>query len=429
MKFRNTVTILHLGDLHLDSPFSMLDRVEAQKENAAILKVFKTAMRYTHEHDIDIVLISGDLFDGDKCSTETAQELCKEIKALPECRFVISPGNHDPYSAESAYSKIDFPENCHVFRSPSISSVYYSELNTEVYGYAFTEKELRTDPLSGFKVNDTSRVNLLVCHGNVKETGHADGIPDISAASLSAGGIDYSALGHIHTCEKLFHASDSLGFTATTDANVDTLYAYSGCIAGRDYGEQGRKGGIVVTIQKDGIEKARIEAKRVVFCPWVYRAVSVDVSAAHDICEIARRAINNIPPEPPRMKRHLRLELCGKLSPKITETESVLSLCELVELQIRAQLTERAESNEKAQPSTDIKLNSIISLTVTDQTVGEKIKPAKRDDNKSLKTDSRGKSSVKDLFIQLLSIDLGSDDPKTRERAELALKLGLEALE
>ena len=55
--------------------------------------------------------MAGDLFDDDCVTKDTIAMLCKEMESLPDCNFVITPSNHDPYTEKSAYltARTTFP--------------------------------------------------------------------------------------------------------------------------------------------------------------------------------------------------------------------------------------------------------------------------------------------------------------------------------
>ena len=55
--------ILHIADVHLDSPFSLLDPQKSQARRNELRGTFTSAMMYAKMEKYDIVIIAGDLFD------------------------------------------------------------------------------------------------------------------------------------------------------------------------------------------------------------------------------------------------------------------------------------------------------------------------------------------------------------------------------
>ena len=105
------IKMLHFADVHLDSPFSLCDAVQSEKRKNELRAVFTSVMTYVRTSGVRYVLISGDLFDMRAVSKETIDILIHEFSVNSDTRFIISPGNHDPYSSESVYSKVRFPDN------------------------------------------------------------------------------------------------------------------------------------------------------------------------------------------------------------------------------------------------------------------------------------------------------------------------------
>ena len=375
---KNAITVLHLGDLHLDSPFSSMSSEAQSRANTELRDVFSRAMRFAAHEKADIVLLAGDLFDREYYSPATVALLVSEMRSLPDCRFVISPGNHDPLTPHSPYKSLSFPPNCHIFDKKEVSVFSFPEINTDVYGYAFQAPEYTGNPLSGFKVSRPERFNLLCAHTELGAVAFSTYAP-ISNDSLLISGIDYAALGHIHTSESILRAKRADG---------ECFAAYSGCIAGRDYSEHGEKGGILVKLSVcDG--KKLIRPQRITFCPWVYRDLTVDVSGARNSDELTERLLSAIPKERQELRLRARVRIRGRVP------EDAVNLTFL-----RNQLSALG----------DIKL---IDETLREESFDQ------------LKNDY----TLKGAFYRALSEQLASDDPTVARRARLALKMGLHALE
>ena len=67
------VKILHTGDLHLDSPMSSLELATAEAARDEHRSVFSKMMQYATDEKIDMILISGDLFDGRFITARTTE--------------------------------------------------------------------------------------------------------------------------------------------------------------------------------------------------------------------------------------------------------------------------------------------------------------------------------------------------------------------
>ena len=83
--------ILHIADVHLDSPFSLLDPQKSQARRNELRGTFTSAMMYAKMEKYDIVIIAGDLFDCEFVTRETMDLITSQFAANPDCKFVIAP--------------------------------------------------------------------------------------------------------------------------------------------------------------------------------------------------------------------------------------------------------------------------------------------------------------------------------------------------
>lgn len=384
------VKLLQLGDLHLDSPFSALTGEEAAKRNAELRRVFSGAVRYAKNNDVDVILLCGDLFDREYCSEQTLALLRKEMQEFPECRFVISPGNHDPYSAHSPYKTAEFPQNCHVFKDERMSFISFPELGMTVYGYAFTSQRYTARPLEGFRVYDSESLNVLCAHADIGVTGSV--YAPVSVSSIASSGLDYAAFGHIHNADGIERAEPSEEQLFGKLPRNSTLYAYSGCIAGRDMSEVGEKGGVLITAVTDG-EKKQISAKRITFCPWRYDAVQTDITQISTVPELIDR-VRALLSESNGISRRLRVTLKGRRAEEldISATRLARILCE------RMIGVEEAEVIDNSLPA--VRYSQL-----------------------------ENEYTLRGAFYRLLKDDIESNDPETAKVALDALNIGLLAID
>ena len=314
------VKLLHLADVHLDSPFRNASYGESVKRRADTRRVFSDALAFAEKNGVSVVLISGDLFDSEYYTENTVSFLTDAFSKMPSCRFVISPGNHDPFKHGSPFSLGVFPSNVHVFSSEKMQSVTFSDLDLTVYGYAFTSISYTGRPLEGFTAEGDG-FNILCAHADTETT--VSSYAPISADEISRSRLDYAALGHIHTKKDTLTAGG-------------TVYAYSGALSGRDFSEHGENGGVLVTLDKVG-DKKEVKTERITFCPWVYKTVSVsvsDVKEADLVSLIRERALSEMLPERETL---LRLILTGIADYEIDEKHllTALSLPSVKEIEIK----------------------------------------------------------------------------------------------
>ena len=293
--------IIHCADIHLDSPFGNVGAHISHIRKEELRSSFLSLIDYAKRSGADIVLLAGDLFDGNFVSWQTAELVTAAFASAPECRFVISPGNHDPYTPGSVYAKCRFPENVYIFSEPSLSRFSFPELDTDIYGYAFTSGTMSGNPFCGRTPERMSGINLLCAHGDV-------GVPlshycPVSESDIRDSGFDYCAFGHVHNGGEVSRAGN-------------TYYAYSGCLVGRDFGETGEKGALELEIEKtNGILTLR--HKFVPFSERVYEISDVDVSGCRDGHAVMQTARNAVTESGYGKNTLLRLGLTGSVPPSL----------------------------------------------------------------------------------------------------------------
>ncbi len=293
--------ILHCADLHLDSPFKSGNAGKSEVRRRELRGTFSSLMMYIKTNGIELVLMAGDLFDSGTVTRDTADFFIGEMAAAAPCRFVISPGNHDPYTPDSVYAKTKFPPNVFVFSDTALTRFSFPELNTDVYGFAFTSGTLDRNPFAGRTPEDSSRINLLCCHADVGNP--LSPYCPVSLSDIAGSGFDYCAFGHIHNTDGLKQAGIS-------------RYAYSGCLEGRDFGETGYKGALLLEIGKERGLPA-VKATGIRFSLRRYEVLTADVSGCCEREQLLSAAKTAVTEARYGSDTLLRLELTGSVSPDL----------------------------------------------------------------------------------------------------------------
>ena len=232
------IKLLHAADLHLDSAFESLPPEKAkerrQGQREILFKLAEAALR----NAVDAVLLCGDVFNGVENDRTTERDFCRAMSALP-CPVLVAPGNHDPYTAYSMWETVHLPENVYVFRNEEIEGVELPGVHARFWGAGFQTafcRPLLRDFQAPEKRQDIP--DIMVLHADVG-TGES-AYNGISREDILKSGMDYVALGHIHTGTPLKLAGE-------------VAYAYPGCTEGRGFDETGEKGALLVTISDAGV--------------------------------------------------------------------------------------------------------------------------------------------------------------------------------
>ena len=262
--------ILHAADLHLDSAFAGL-----AEEKAALLRqesrdILRRMVDWANDHAVDVMLLSGDLFDSDRMYSQTARTLAQALARF-RGRIFLSPGNHDFYAPGSSYDAVDWPENVHIFTSRRPQTVLLRSLNASVTGAAFTAAE-EWEPFDGasFSGGDAP-IRLGVLHGEV--TRGESKYRAIPPAEIEKTNLTYLALGHVHRCAGVQRAGN-------------TAYAYPGCLPGRGFDETGDKGFLYGEITPE-----KVELEFIPFAPRRYQSVTADITD-RDPADAVRQALD-----------------------------------------------------------------------------------------------------------------------------------------
>lgn len=221
--------ILHAADLHLDSPFLGRPEEQAWYLRQALQRVPALLAQLVRKERCDLVLLSGDLFDG-QWTAESLDVLRQALEDMAVPVF-ISPGNHDFCSADSPYLTEQWPQNVHIFTKPQIESVTVESLDLRVYGAGYDSMDC-PPLLEGFHTEGEQRFHVAVLHGDPsrKDSPYCP----VTARQVEDSALDYLALGHIHK-GGVFRSGES-------------LCAWPGCPMGRGFDEQGPRGVLIVTL-------------------------------------------------------------------------------------------------------------------------------------------------------------------------------------
>ena len=240
--------ILHAADLHLDTAFTGRTEQQVAYLKKALLQVPETIASVCKTHSCDLLLLSGDLFDG----PATPESIYALKIALQDAKIptFIAPGNHDFCSPDSVWMTETWPENVHIFTKPVMESVVLPQLDCRVYGAGFAAMDC-PGLLENFRAEGNETWHIALLHGDPVQ--RSSPYCPISQSQVANSGLHYLALGHIHKAGS---------FTAG-----QTLCAWPGCPMGRGNDETGEKGVYLVDLaQKEALTFLPLEVPR--FYDW-----------------------------------------------------------------------------------------------------------------------------------------------------------------
>lgn len=181
---------IHTADIHWGMvPDS--DRPWGKKREQAIRLTFQAIVEEAREKRADLLLISGDLFHRQPLARDL-KEVNYLFSTIPGTRVVIIAGNHDRIRRSSALLSFTWCPNVTFLMDENLDSVYFEDLNTEVYGFSYHTPEITEDKTARFEIPDSRRIKILLLHG-----GDAKHLP-FDKNALASFPFSYIALGHIH---------------------------------------------------------------------------------------------------------------------------------------------------------------------------------------------------------------------------------------
>ena len=256
--------MIHCADLHLDSAMTTyLDRDKANERKQELLNGFIKMVDFAAANKVEVILIAGDMFDTKDVQRTTKNTVIYQIEKHPEIRFYYLKGNHD--GDNFIDELIDVPENLYLFNDQWTS--YKEGNNIRICG--IEESAIKNPYIYDELQLDKNEINIVMMHGQDTETGGSD-VHDINLRALQNKGIDYLALGHIHTYR---------------EGQLDRRgkYVYPGCLCGRGFDECGPHGFVIMNVNE---EQHRVQSK---FLPLDSRnlyEVYVDVSGCSTTIEM-----------------------------------------------------------------------------------------------------------------------------------------------
>lgn len=228
------IKILHSADWHMDAPMRQFSPDRRSFLRKKLLALPDQIADVCVREGCDLVLLAGDIFDGPY--TPEGYEAVFRALARMEVPVFISPGNHDFYGENSPWFREEWPENVYIFKKQELSAYRLPDLSCRVYGGAFTSMDC-PGLLDGFRAGGEERYALMVLHGDPSAADSP--YNPVTAAQVRDAGLDYLALGHVHTPGR-FGAGAG-------------MCAWPGCPMGHGWDETGVKGVLLIQLDQEAV--------------------------------------------------------------------------------------------------------------------------------------------------------------------------------
>jgi len=217
--------IAHISDVHLGyRAYSRLTRQGINQREMDVLKAFREALHLAHQHQPDLIVITGDLFHSVRPPNYSLTQAFRLISRLQQERhhapLVIIAGNHEtPRSTESSCILTLFEHIPGVqvvadrIQSLSIDSLGVHLLCVPSRGlHALSNMRIEPDP--------HAKVNLLLLHGILEGLTPFAVERPVSRQQVLSDGWDYIALGDWHLYTPVAQNAIYAGATEFTSNNI-----------------------------------------------------------------------------------------------------------------------------------------------------------------------------------------------------------------
>ncbi len=226
---------VHAADPHIDSPLRGLAAyagAPVQAMRGATRQAFESLVALCISECADLLVIAGDVYDGDWKDFGTALYLRAQLARLREAgvEVVLIRGNHDAASVITRNLKLP---GIHVLRHDRPESVVLEDLGVAVHGQSFATRAVTENLAAGYPAPLPGFMNVGLLHTSLGGYAEHEHYAPCGLEELVSRGYDYWALGHVHA-RAVLHA--------------DPYVVFAGNLQGRQMRECGAKGATLVEV-------------------------------------------------------------------------------------------------------------------------------------------------------------------------------------
>jgi len=273
------IRFIHAADAHIDSPLKGLeahDGAPVDVLRGATRRAFENLIQLAMDENIDFLVISGDIYDGDWRDYSTGlffrgQMVRLRDKGIP---VYLIAGNHDAASVIS--KKLSLPENVHVFSTRTTESMEVAGHPVVIHGRGFPNRAVPENLVLDYPAAVPYKFNIGLLHTSLTGRAGHDTYAPCSETDLRQKGYGYWALGHIHQPEVI---------------GQDPWIVFAGNSQGRDAREAGPHGCWLVTVN-DSLNVERVDWRDLDVVRW--RVLEIDLAAVAEETEALDRAAQSM---------------------------------------------------------------------------------------------------------------------------------------
>ena len=233
---------LHAADLHIDSPLrglSLYEGAPVEDIRGATRRAVENLVETAISHEVDFIVIAGDVFDGDWKDYSTGLFWIAQLSQLDAAGIpvVFVAGNHD--AASEIGRKLRLPPNVTQLSSMKPETKRFDHLDVAVVGQSYPTKAVSADLAAAYPLADRGLFTIGLLHTSLDgRPPHASYAPT-TIDTLRSRGYQYWGLGHVHQREEVL---------------TDPWIVFPGNLQGRHVRELGPKGASLVTVEGNSVQ-------------------------------------------------------------------------------------------------------------------------------------------------------------------------------
>lgn len=199
---------LHSADWQIGRQFAAFDAEHAPILAEARITAVERLAALATEHQVDAVLVAGDIFDMQTVSERTLRRLFNALSGYAGPWLMI-PGNHDAALAESVWTRAQrlgaVPPNVHALLVPELR--VFEEQGFAVLPAPLAQRHTYNDLTAWFDAAETpaGMLRIGLAHGSVQGllAEDIDSANPIAPDRAATARLDYLALGDWHGCKRI----------------------------------------------------------------------------------------------------------------------------------------------------------------------------------------------------------------------------------
>lgn len=271
------ITFIHAADLHLDTPFSGLERTSkelASKLREAPFESLANIVDKAIAEGVDFVLLAGDLYNTEHINIKAQSLFVEQLERLNQAEIPVflTRGNHDYLTEDTKTLSLPLPNNVFTYTAEVTTHQITTKNNQRVAvtGFSYDSKWIFERKIEEYPTRQSNvDLQIGILHGSLDrlETTEATYAP-FTINELQSKQYDYWALGHIHKRQQI---SDN------------PLAIYPGNIQGLHKNETGPKGAMLVKWSPREITTEFFKT-----APVVWQNIKVDISGIERLSELLK---------------------------------------------------------------------------------------------------------------------------------------------